>query len=99
MLPTQREIEIPLLQVLVELGGQARPKELYALVTKKFPSIRDEDLAESLPSGGSRWTNRVQWVPQRLILQGELDSPTHGTWRITDKGRQRLSASHAVPPA
>ncbi len=94
MLPTQKEIEVPLLQVLAELGGQAHPKDIYALVAKKFPLLRDEDMAETVPSGGNRFSNRVQWARQQLVTEGELDSPSHGTWRITDKGRQRLGAGH-----
>jgi len=97
MLPSQKEIEVPLLEVLLELGGQGRPKEIYPLVTKKFPQIRDEDLAETLPSGGNRWPNRIQWVRQRLIKKGEMDSPAYGVWRITEKGRQRLAALGKVP--
>lgn len=90
MLPKQKEIEVPLLEVLVELGGQGRPKEIYPVVAKRFPRIREEDLAETVPSGGNRWTNRVQWARQTLVSKGEMDSPTHGVWRITEKGRQRL---------
>ncbi len=98
MLPTQREVEIPLLQVLAELGEQAKPRQVYPLVTKKFPTIRDEDLVETVPSGGNRWTNRIQWVRQKLVSQGEMDSLTHGIWRVTVKGRQRLAASNEVLP-
>lgn len=97
MLPSQKEIEVPLLKALVELGGEARTKAIYPLVTKKFPQIRDEDLAETLPSGGYRWTNRIQWVRQRLIEKGEMDSPAYGIWRITEKGRQRLAALGTLP--
>lgn len=60
MLPSQKEIEVALLEVLVELGGKGEPKNIYPLVTKKFPQIRDEDRAEVIPSGGNRWTNRIQ---------------------------------------
>lgn len=94
MLPKQQEIEVPLLEVLVALGGQGKPKDIYPLVTQKFPQIREEDLLETLPSGGNKWTNRIQWARQRLITKGEMDSPERGIWRITEKGRQRLS----LPP-
>jgi len=43
MLPSQKDIEIPLLEVLNEIGGQGKPKEIYPLVTKKFLQIRDVD--------------------------------------------------------
>ncbi len=60
MLPTQKKMEIPLLEVLVELGGEGRPKNLYPLVTEKFPQLHEEDLVETLPSGTNKWTNRIQ---------------------------------------
>lgn len=91
MLPKQRDVEIPLLQVLVDVGGQRRPRDIYPLVTQKFPQIREEDLAESLKSGTSKWTNRIQWVRQTLIEKHEMDSPARGIWRITEKGRERLA--------
>ncbi len=98
MLPKQSEIEIPLLQVLVEIGGQGKPKDIYPLVTKKFPEIREEDLLEELASRGNKnkWTNRIQWVRQHLVAKEEIDSPGYGIWRITDKGRKRL---HKPAPA
>ncbi|HDQ06373.1 MAG TPA: hypothetical protein ENN36_06610 [Candidatus Bathyarchaeota archaeon] len=90
MLPKQKDIEVPLLEVLVELGGQGKTMEIYPLVTRKFPSIRDEDLSEVLPSGGNKWTNRIQWVRLSLIDKGEMVSPSRGIWAITDKGRKRV---------
>lgn len=98
MLPKQRDIEVPLLEVLVEIGGQGRPKEIYPLVTRKFPQIREEDVAETLPSGSNRWTNRVQWARQTLVEKGQMDSPGHGIWRITEKGQKRLADLHGPEP-
>jgi len=99
MLPKQKDIEIPLLEALMELGGQAKPKEIYPLVTKKFPEIREEDLTETLPSGGNKWTNRIQWVRQRLIDKGEIYSPTRGIWAITDKGKKRIEKKEPSVPS
>jgi len=90
MLPKQKDVEVPLLEVLVELGGQGKTKEIYPLVTKKFPEIKDEDVTEVLPSGGFKWINRIQWVRQSLIDKGEMDSPSRGIWAITDQGRKRV---------
>jgi len=98
MLPKQKELEVPLLEALMEIGGQGRPKEIYPLVTKRFPQIRDEDLVEALPSGPNKWTNRIQWVRQKLIGKGEMDSPARGIWRITKKGQQRLANLGKVEP-
>lgn len=90
VLPKQKDLEVPLLEVLIQVGGQGKPKEIYPLITKKFPEIRDEDLAETLPSGGNRWTNRIQWVRQTLIEKHEMSSPSRGIWAITEKGRKRV---------
>lgn len=90
MLPKQKDIEIPLLEVLMELGGQGKASEICHLVARKFPKTREEDLAEVLPSGGNKWNNRIRWVRQKLIVTGEISSPARGVWKITNKGTERL---------
>jgi restriction system protein len=59
-------------------------------VTKQFATLTSEQLAETLPSGGNRWTNRIQWVRLGLVQRGEMAKPAWGTWAITDKGRARV---------
>lgn len=98
MLPWQKEIELPLLQVLEELGGEGRPKDIYPLLTVKFPGITADDLAETVKSGGNKWTNRIQWARQSLVSKGEMDSPAWGVWRITPRGRQRLGLTPPCVP-
>ena len=98
MLPKQKDVEVPLLEVLVELGGQGKPKEIYPLVTKKFPNITEEDLKETVSSGGNRWKNRIQWVRQKLIVKGEMHSPSRGIWAITNRGRKRIEAEEVPAP-
>jgi restriction endonuclease Mrr len=93
VIPTQAEIEIPLLEALGELGGEARPKDVYPLVTAKFGQLTEEDLAATLNYGAkkfNKWTNRIQWVRLALITAGEMASPRRGVWAITEKGRLRL---------
>lgn len=99
--PKQIEIEVPLLATLVELGGDARPRDVYALVAKHFPQLTPEDQEvrfENYPST-RKWSNLVQWVRQRLVDLGEIDGTQRGIWRITPAGRARLSDSApAIPP-
>lgn len=90
MLPKESEVQLPLLQVLIEIGGEGRTEVIYPLVTKKFPKITEDDLNEQLPSGGKKWTNRIQWVRQALVSMGEMSSPRRGVWAITEKGRRRV---------
>lgn len=96
MMPKQRDIELPLLAALKGLGGKAKAQDVYAAVTKAFPQMTQADLAEQLQSGGNKWTNRIQWVRQRLVEAGEMDSPTHGVWAITTKGEARLAGEPGV---
>lgn len=102
MMPKHQEIEIPLLAALDKLGGRGRPQQVYAAVTKSFPGLTDGDLAERLQGGANRWTNRIQWVRQRLVEKHEMESPDYGIWAITAKGlarlREGLGQSSAVQP-
>jgi restriction endonuclease Mrr len=89
-IPTQAEIDLPLLEAILSLGGEARPRDVYPILAKSFPDMTDADMAETLLHGESKWKNRVQWARQDLVSSGELDSPKWGLWRITALGRQRV---------
>ena len=86
MIPPQSEIEIPLLEVLIEMVGEARPRDIYSRVTAKIPAITDEDLGVRLKAGEKKWTNRIQWTRQALITSGDMASPQRGVWAITEPG-------------
>lgn len=90
MMPKQRDMEIPVLKCLEEMGGKAKPSEIYTRIRKFFPGLTDSDLTETLTTGGAKWTNRIQWVRQRLVATGEMASPERGVWAITEKGKRRL---------
>ncbi len=38
-------------------------------------------------SGGSKIHNQVAWARQHFVWEGLLDSSKHGTWTLTEKGR------------
>lgn len=98
--PKQKDIEIPLLAAIDQLGGEARPRDIYPLVTERFPELTSEEQEERLESSPStrKWHNLVQWVRQGLVQSGEIDGSTRGIWRITEAGRARLAQSRATPP-
>jgi restriction system protein len=96
VLPSQPDIEVPLLIALEKLGGKARPEQVYKFVTRYFPNLTEADLAEEIASGGSnKWKNRIRWVRQRLISKGDLISPEYGLWTITEKGKARVKGSQS----
>lgn len=98
--PRQREIEIPLLAAIAQLGGEARPRDIYPLVTRQFPELTAEEQEERLESSPStrKWHNLIQWVRLVLVQAGEIDGSTRGIWKITPTGRLRLSAAPDLAP-
>jgi restriction system protein len=90
MLPKQRELEEPILQVLADNGGKARPEVVYESVKKFFPTLTDADLLLSQPSGDNKFKNTIRFARQTLIDRGEMYSPAYGLWGITARGEQRL---------
>jgi len=96
MIPKQSLIEIPLLQVLHDMGGEGVPKEIYPLVAVMFPELTEDDMQETVWKGTSnKWTNRVQWTRQSLINAGDMVSPKRGVWAITEQGKSRLQNGEA----
>jgi restriction system protein len=91
-LPTQTEVEIPLLRVIGQLGGEAAPRDVYGPVAAFFPQLTPEDLSARMDSGAMKWWNHVQWARQRLLEKKEIDGSVRGVWRLTDLGRARLTS-------
>ena len=76
----------PLLVALRDLGDSGRPREVSARIAKNL-NLPDELLDQTLKSGGSKFHNQVAWARQYLVWEGLLDSSKHGTWTLTEKGR------------
>ena len=77
----------PLLDALRDLGDSGRPREVYARIAKNL-TLPDEVLDETLKSGTSKFQNQVAWARQYLVWEGLLDSSKHGTWTLTERGRE-----------
>lgn len=77
----------PLLDALRGLGDSGRPREVSEKIASNL-SLSDEILDETLKSGGSKFHNQVAWARQYLVWEGLVDSSRHGTWTLTEKGRQ-----------
>lgn len=90
MYPPMREIERAVLEALVALGGQARPKDVYPRVTEQFPQLTESDLTSRIGSGANRWVNKICWARLHLRLAGCISAPKRGVWAITEKGRRWL---------
>lgn len=76
----------PLLDALRDLGDSGRPREVSGRIAKSL-NLPDEMLDETLNSGANKFHNQVAWARQYLVWEGMLDSSKHGTWTLTEKGR------------
>jgi restriction system protein len=97
--PKQGDVEIPLLKVLADAGGSAKPRDIYPRIAAHFPSltIEEQELRLESSPGTRKWWNLVQWVRQHLVESGEIDGSTRGVWKLTDSGRARLTSKGARP--
>lgn len=88
----QEAYYVPLLEVLVEMGGSGPVRDVLGLIHQRMqPLLNEHDLA-MLPSGRDpRWRTTAMWARFQLVQQGLLrdDSP-FGTWEISDEGRRWL---------
>lgn len=90
-IPPQKDIRIPLLHLIHDLGGEVKPGDAYEILARYF-GLTEKERQEMLPSGGSRkFYNWVAWARNSLCLQGFLDRNIRGVWKITEKGRTELS--------
>ena len=98
-IPSEKDIELPLLQEIEAAGGEAKPSELYDKVARHFPQLTPSDQTVRHPRSGLLiWANRVQWARQHLVNKGEIDASTRGIWKITERGRARLGVVPPPPP-
>jgi restriction system protein len=75
----------PVLEALKELGGSGRPAEVKDVIVRRL-RISEQDQSELLSSGGSRFSNQVDWARFYLSRAGYVDSSTRGVWSLTDLG-------------
>lgn len=77
----------PILAALRDLGGSARPGEVFDWIADDLGTTEEERATEH-QSGGSRFENDVAWARFYLVRSGYLDSSRRGVWSLTELGRQ-----------
>ena len=86
--------ELPLIQALVQAGGEGSSKEITRAVGSKLDSKLTALDREPLASGAIRWENRLQFVRLKLIERGLMRKDTpRGIWAITEEGRKAIEKS------
>jgi restriction system protein len=76
----------PVIDALIELGGSGRPEEVEEVIAEQL-KLSEEERNEQIPSGQSRFSNKVNWARFYLAKAGLIDSSTRGVWSLTEKGR------------
>jgi restriction system protein len=90
-IPNFQETMLPILGAVSD-GGVHPWRELRDVCAKLFEAT-DEELAERLSSGGSRFDSRVQWALTHLVQSGLLTRPSRGHVQITHRGGEVLAAN------
>lgn len=97
----QTAFRLPILQALLELGGQGRTAEVLERVYAKVRHILKEvDLEPARTDRAYEplWRNRARWEAARLKREGLL-AMGEGLWALTDKGQAYLEAQGDLPPS
>jgi restriction system protein len=84
----------PIVVALHQLGGSARPAEATDEVAR-YLKVTDAERAEPNQNGQSRFDNAVAWARFYLAKAGYIDASKRGVWRLTDKGREKKTLTHA----
>jgi len=83
----------PILQVLTEMGGSGKTKDVIAKVGLAMKGIlKPKDYEKTATRAKElRWENTTRWARQRMVEDGRLkDNSASGTWEISKQGRAWL---------
>lgn len=88
------EYYLPILQTLIELGGEARrPIVLETLFMRMLNRFKPDDLTLAEARDEPRWQKSVGWAARALVKDGDMHRPIRGYWVITSQGRRLVSDS------
>lgn len=92
------DYELPLLNALIELGGSAKPKDIYPLIEKSMRKELDKNSLEygTYKMGEIIWQNKIQWAREYLKRKGQLDGSVWGIWTITPQGIERAERARVT---
>jgi predicted HNH restriction endonuclease len=95
--PSQTEMELPLLKILLKHGGKIyfskQGDEVAGDLADHFgltQEQRDYASTEINSKGRNYWRNHIQFVRRKLVEKGFIDNLIRNLWSITDAGRRRV---------
>jgi len=94
-LPTQRELEVPLLRAILKRGGDITSRnhgaQIDAELADAFGLDQEQRRARLANRSETLWSNRIRWTRMRLVKKGDLDGSRRGVWALTEQGRRRAA--------
>jgi len=91
-LTPQGEFWKPMLEALVEMGGQGSRQEVLRAVEKKMKGQLKPGDYELNQDGTTKWSKAVEYQRLKMKHEGLIAGNTpRGIWKITDQGRRWLS--------
>ncbi len=104
--PTRSKLEQPLLDLLIELGGEFNFRDNGEVLEERLANMFNlsaEQRNFSAPNyhskGNRKWRNEIQFVRNNLVNQGLLDSSVRNIWKVTPRGySQKVGTENVVRP-
>jgi hypothetical protein len=93
-LPLASNIEMPILQELLAIGGTDDVRFLYQRLISYFPSLSDAEIAGIKSGGYKKWRTSVQKAGRMLDEQNFIRRE-RGIWSLTEKGKALVEAEQS----
>lgn len=90
-IPDYQTLMLPLLKLLAD-NNEHSLSELSNKLSVEF-NLTPEEINETLPTGGKKFHNRVQWARAYLFKSGLLETPSRAVYKITKEGKKVLDQS------
>ena len=91
-IPTYKKLKRPILEYLASTQGSVKKAIIRKELAKKL-GITAEELKESIPSGGCRFSNRANWAIHEIKKDGLVEVLERGYYKMTQNGRSELCNS------
>jgi site-specific DNA-methyltransferase (cytosine-N4-specific) len=86
-IPSQRQLLIPLVETIKELGGRCAPADAYERLAEKLEVSPEARALRADSAGGpvKVYERNVRWSRQHAVLQGLVDDQVRNVWSLTER--------------
>jgi len=90
----QREFRLPLMKLLLELGGSADVSKIRKVLEPRMAPLLSEADYALVSSGDPRWWNAACWERADLVREGLfLEYSPRGVWELSESGKALATRS------